>query len=84
MQGGKTVEIMMRVAVPEWARWLGWDGAGSVWAFENKPTARSTWWDADGQQLMVAEANWWYVDNAVTDGDLYLGWRESLKEIGHD
>lgn len=83
MDRSKTVNFTMKLAVPEWANWLAMDGSGCVWAFENKPEPRDTWWDNQigGKSLMIAEANWWYVDTAVVDDDLYVEWRDTLVEV---
>lgn len=76
-------DITMRIAVPSWARFIASDGHGCVWAFEVEPViGGAKWWDATGgREMMVAEANWWYVDQEGVSGDLYGEWRESLKRI---
>lgn len=82
MARSKVIQFSMHICVPEWARWVACDATGSIWAFEAKPTAGLRWWEnCQGRILMVAEANWWYVDTATVDGDLYGAWRETLREV---
>jgi hypothetical protein len=82
MAGSRVIQFSTHLCVPDWARWVACDATGSIWAFETKPTAGRSWWEkSEGRNLMVAEANWWYVDTATVDGDLYSAWRETLREV---
>jgi hypothetical protein len=82
MEVSREVDFTMTLAIPDWARWIASDASGCVWAFEMEPTPRTASWDnGGGFCLMIAEANWWYVDTATLKADLYAGWRDSLKAV---
>lgn len=43
--------------VPDWAKYIGQDADGSVWAHESKPTDTDGFWHAGGKCIPLISVN---------------------------